>query len=168
MIEEIENCGQLSTIKGTISYSKNQEFSNGFESTFKFGKFEAVGNLSHFGLGFFENINFPIYKSGFYISFIRAEDDDAILKTKANNATPVDGKIKIEEFVIRVPMIEYKTTSKIQLVNDITMSKNIMFNFLDWQCIEQKGVSGSSYSFDITNIYRNINNPKVFYSWFSI
>uniref|UniRef100_A0A1B6KXJ7 Uncharacterized protein n=1 Tax=Graphocephala atropunctata TaxID=36148 RepID=A0A1B6KXJ7_9HEMI len=142
IIEDMENFGQLRTIKGTISYSKNDVFSNGFESTLKFGKFEGVRSLSHFGLGFFENIKFPIYKSGFYISFIRAEDDDAILKTKTGNATPDDGKITIEEFFIRVPMIEYKTTSKIQLINDITRSQNIMFSFLDWQCIDQKGVSG--------------------------
>uniref|UniRef100_A0A1B6EXB8 Double jelly roll-like domain-containing protein n=1 Tax=Cuerna arida TaxID=1464854 RepID=A0A1B6EXB8_9HEMI len=157
MIEEIENCGQLSTMKGTISYSKSDVFSNSFESTFKFGQFEAVGDLAHFGLGFFENVNFPIYKGGFYISFIRAEDDDAILKITGNS---VDGKITINEFFIRVPIIDYKTTSKIRLIDEITKSQNIMFNFLDWQCIEQKGISGTTYSLDITNIYRNISNPK--------
>ena len=83
LIDEVENCGQLSTIKGTITYSKTNDISqNGFESDFK-NKFEAVGNLSHFGLGFFENVNIPIYKGGFNISFIRAKDDNAIFRWKS-------------------------------------------------------------------------------------
>lgn len=166
LIEEIEYLGQLSTIKGTITYSKSEAIShNGFESDFK-NKFEAIGNLSHFGLGFFENVNVPIYKGGFYLSFVRSEDDDAIYRWKSkkddgtfNDATlPDTGKIEIDEFFIRVPIIEYKTTSKIQLINDI--KEKILFHFNHWQCIEQKNITGKTNSFDITNIYRNIYNPK--------
>ena len=163
LIDEVEYPGQLSTIKGTISYSKSDvnTSSNGFNSNFSFGRFEAIGKLSHLGLGFFENVNVPIYKGGFNISFIRAEDDDAIYRyKKGNEALPAAGKITIDEFFIIVPIIEFKTTSKIQLVNEIMKSGKVLFHFKQWQCIEQKGISGTTYNFDITNIYRNIYNPK--------
>jgi len=168
LIEEIENPGQLSTIKGTITYSKSDNVSQtGFESDFK-GKFEAIGNLSHFGLGFFENVHIPIYKGGFNITFIRSEDNDAIFRWKSkkedgtfdNSTLPSSGKITIDEFFIRVPIISYKTTSKIQLINEITKKEKLSFHFNHWQCIEQKNITGKTYNFDITNIYRNINNPK--------
>lgn len=167
LIDEIEYPGQLSTIKGTISYSKNVPINNGFESIFK-SNFEVVGDLSHFGLGFFENVNFPIYKGGFNITFIRNEDNDAIYRWKTKKADgtyddttlPGAGKITIDEFFIRVPIIEYKTTSKIQLINDITQNEKVLFHFNHWQCIEQKGITGKNFSLDITNIYRNVYNPK--------
>jgi hypothetical protein len=168
LIEEIECPGQLSTIKGTITYSKADSVSQtGFESDFK-SKFECIGNLSHFGLGFFENVNIPIYKGGFNITFVRSEDNDAIFrwKTKKTDGSfddttlPAEGKITIDEFFIRVPIISYKTTSKIQLINEITKKEKLSFHFNHWQCIEQKNITGKTYSFDITNIYRNIYNPK--------
>lgn len=170
LIDEIEYPGQLSTIKGTITYSKTEAISNicnGFESDFK-NKFEAVGDLSHFGLGFFENVNIPIYKGGFNITFIRSEDNDAIFrwKTKKTDGTfddttlPTEGKITIDDFFIRVPILEYKTTSKIQLIDEITKKEKLSFHFNHWQCIEQKTITGKTNSFDITNIYRNIDNPK--------
>lgn len=167
LVDEIEYPGQLSTIKGTMTYSKSDPINNSFESSFK-KKFEAIGELSHFGLGFFENIMFPIYKGGFNINFVRSEDNDAIYRWKSKKADgtfddttlPDAGKITIEEFFIRVPIIEYKTTSKIQLINEITMKKNVQFHFNHWQCIEQKNIVGKTNSFDITNIYRNINNPR--------
>lgn len=170
LIDEIEYPGQLSTIKGTITYSTSEKVANicnGFESNFS-KYFEAVGNLSHLGLGFFENVNFPIYKGGFNISFVRSEDNDAIFrwKTKKNDGAlddttlPGAGKITIDEFFIRVPIIEYKTTSKIQYINELTKKEKILFHFNHWQCIEQKNISGKTYGFDITNIYRNIYNPK--------
>lgn len=167
LIDEIEYPGQLSTIKGTLTYSKTDNFNNGFESDFN-KHFEVIGNLSHLGLGFFESVNFPIYKGGFNISFVRSEDNDAIYRWKTKKADgtfddttlPAAGKITIEEFFIRVPIIEYKTTSKIQLINEITKKEKITFHFNHWQCIEQKNIVGKTNSFDITNIYRNINNPK--------
>lgn len=164
IIEDIENVGILSTVKGTLTYSQSDTgiLSNGFKSEFESGgKFEAIGNLSHFGLGFFENVKIPIYKGGFNISFIRAEDDDSIYKWKTGtNALPDDGKIIIEEFFIRVPILDFKTTKKIELVNELVKMQNVLFGFNHWQCIEKTGISGTNFNFDITNIYRNIDVPK--------
>ena len=163
LIDEIEYPGILSTIKGTITYSKTDSVNcNGFESSFNGGNFEAIGDLSHLGLGFFESINFPIYKGGFYLSFVRSEDDDAIYRWKkdATANLPGAGKITIDEFYIRVPILEFKTIKKIKLIEELTIAKNIIFHFKQFQCIRQSGISGSTYNFDITNIYRNIINPK--------
>src|SRR5436190_19907953 len=73
---------------------------------------------------------------------------------------PGAGKITIEEFYIRVPILEFKTIKKIKFFEEITIAKNIIFHFKQFQCIRQSGISGSTYNFDITNIYRNIINPK--------
>src|SRR5436190_7666419 len=73
---------------------------------------------------------------------------------------PGAGKITIDEFYIRVPIIQFKAIKKIKLIEEITNAKNIIFHFRQFQCIRQSGISGSTYNFDITNIYRNIINPK--------
>src|SRR5436190_796643 len=128
LIDEIEYPGILSTVKGTITYSKTDSvICNGFESSFNSGNFEAIGDLSHLGLGFFESINFPIYKGGFYLSFVRSEDDDAIYRWKkdATANLPGAGKITIDEFYIRVPILEFKTIKKIKLIEELTIAKNI-------------------------------------------
>jgi len=35
----------------------------------------------------------------------------------------------------------------------------ISSNFIKWQCIRKVKVTGNTWNFDITNIYRNLNNP---------
>lgn len=68
--------------------------------------------------------------------FITPDDDDdgdeiCLWKTKKADGTfdettlLREEKITIDEFFIRVPIVEYKPTSKIQLINDITKSEKI-------------------------------------------
>ena len=73
---------------------------------------------------------------------------------------PGQGIITINNNYIRVPIIQFKSIKKIKLIEEITNAKNIIFHFRQFQCIRQSGISGSTYNFDITNIYRNIINPK--------
>lgn len=167
LIDVAEHPGITSSVKSLLSYTQGERhthFTSGFVSSFKGGgKFEALGTLGHLGLGFFEHLHNPMFKGGFEITFTRAEDNDALFHWKEGGVEPDDGKVIIESFVLRVPLVEYSATAKIQLIDKLkTLSDNdkLKYNYLQWQCIEQKGVTGSSFSFDITNLYRNIFNPK--------
>lgn len=169
-IECVEQPGITSTVKSLLTYGnsmKNTLSNNGFSSTFESGgRFEALGTLGHLGFGFFDHLRYPMYKGGFEITFTRAVDDDALYHWKgaASGATePEDGKIVIKSFVLRVPLVEYTATSKIQLIDGLKhlSDKNqLVYNYYQWQCIDKKGVFGSSFSFDITNAFRNVYSPK--------
>jgi hypothetical protein len=169
-IDTVDLPGITSTVKGLLSYSdsmKNVFPSNGFTSKFEGGgKFEAVGTLGHLGLGFFDHLRHPMYKGGMEITFTRAEDNDALFHWKATTTgatEPEDGKVVIKSFILRVPLIEYTATSKIQLIAGIKQlsdKEKLEYAYYQWQCIDKKGVYGSSFNFDITNAYRNIYNPK--------
>ena len=79
LIDECEYPGILSTMKGTLTYSKADAIAltnGGFESRYTECKFIVCGNLGNLGLGFFEDINIPICKGGFLLSFTRAEYND--------------------------------------------------------------------------------------------
>lgn len=170
LIDVVEHPGITSTIKGLVSYSQSQRhtlYSSGFVSSFTGGgKFEAYGTMGHLGLGFFDSLRYPMFKGGFEITFIRAEDDDAIYHWKGAEAgatEPADGKVVIESFTLRVPLVEYAPTSKIQLIDSLKSLSDgdkLVYKYFQWQCIEHKGVTGSTFSFDITNLYRNIFNPQ--------
>lgn len=169
-IDNVDFPGITSTVKGFLNNSdslKNTLSNNGFSSSFQGGgKFEAVGTLGHLGFGFFDHLRYPMYKGGFEITFTRAEDNDALFHwkgTAAGATEPDDGKVVIKSFVLRVPLIEYTATSKIQLIDGIkhlSDKESLIYNYYQWQCIDKKGVYGSSFNFDITNAYRNIYNPK--------
>ena len=162
-IDTVDHPGITSTIKGLLNYSssnKNVLTNCGFTSTFTGGgAFEVVGTLAHLGLGFFDHMRYPMYKGGFEIVFTRAEDNDALYRWKGASATdtiPAAGKINIKSFVLRVPLVEYTTTSKIQLIDGLTKLSErgkLMYDYYQWQCIIQKGVFGHTYNFDITNVY---------------
>lgn len=174
LLDEIEYPGQASTIKGCVSYSSDQNGSlsnSGFRTRFNGGgNFNVLGNLSSLGLGFFEDVKIPVYKGGFEITFTRNNNRDALhrwAKEKDDGTTdettrPGNGKIEIEEFIIRIPIIEYDDISKVQLINELkTFSQNNEYRFIfkSWQCIQHKNISGKTLSIDITNNYRNIRNP---------
>lgn len=170
LIDVVEHPGITSTMKGLVTYKGSQKPNLhicGFESKFQGGgRFEAYGALSHLGLGFLDNLHHPMYKGGFEITFTRAGDNDALYHWKLDTATatePEDGKVVIEEFKLLVPLVDYKATSRIQLINDLkSLSDNgkLVYNYLQWQCIDKKGIFGSNFSFDITGAYRNVYNPK--------
>lgn len=170
LIDSIDMPGITSMIKGLLNYGeqdKNQLINCGFASRYKGGgKFEALGTLGHFGLGFFDRLRYPMYKGGFEITFTRAQDNDALYIWKGEAAgavEPDEGKIVIQSFTLRVPLVEYEQTAKIQLIDGLkTLSDrgSLVYDFNQWQCIDKKGIFGSSFSFDITNVYRNVYNPR--------
>lgn len=175
LIDEVEYPGVTSTVKGIVSYKStdtNWLANNGFISNYNADKksFYACGTLAHLGLGFFDDVKIPIYKGGFVISFIRDTDDctvhrwktmkkDGSLDVLDSSSLPDVGKIVINEFIIRVPMIEFKPRSKIMLVKELTDLQNVQFHFKNWQCIQKPGLSGNTFTFDVTNIFRNVQNP---------
>lgn len=170
LIDTVEMPGITSTVKSFVSYSKSQQqtlAACGFNSKFVGGgRFEVLCSLGHLGLGFFDHMRYPMFKGGFEITFTRADDNDALYHWKGNSATavdPDDGKVIIESFVLRVPLIDYTATAKIQLIDRLKQLSDkggLVYNFYQWQCIDKKGVFGSSFSFDITSLYRNVYNPR--------
>lgn len=172
LIDVVDEVGITSTIKGLTTYSsagENTLYTSGFKSKFDKGvnKFEAMGTLSHLGLGFFDTLRYPLYKGGFEIIFTRAEDNDAIYRwkegTAPNEKTADEGKIKITSFVLRVPLVDYHPAKRATLVDGLKKLSDkgdLQYRYFQWQCIDKFGVFGSSYSFDISNIFRNISNPK--------
>lgn len=174
LLDEIEYPGQASTIKGSVSYPENSSGytqNSGFISKYSGGgKFNVVGNLSDLGLGFFNDVKIPVYKGGFEITFTRNNNHDALYRWASNKADgtldeltrPLNGKIEIEEFLLKIPIIEYDDINKVQLINELkTLSQNNQYRFIfkSWQCIQQKSISGKTLNIDITNNYRNIRNP---------
>lgn len=170
LIDSVDFPGITSTVKGMLSYSENQRKcldGCGFVSKYMGGgQFEALGTLGHLGLGFFDHLRHPMFKGGFEITFTRAEDNDALFRWKsagdAAATEPAEGKVVIESFVLRVPLVEYASTAKIQLLDalkHLSDKNELVYHFYQWQCIDRKGVFGSTFSFDITGVYRNVYNP---------
>lgn len=170
LIDEVEYPGVTSTVKSIVSYSnseRNALSNNGSVSLCTADKstFYVCGDLSHLGLGFFEDVKIPIYKGGFVISFIRDTDNNTIYrwKVKKQDGTitglPAEGKVIINEFLIRVPLVEFESLSKIRMVKELADLKNIPFHFRSWQCIQKPSITGNTFTFDVTNIFRNIQNP---------
>lgn len=170
LIDSVDEPGITSTVKGLVSYSSGQKdtlASNGFISKFTGGgSFEALGTLGHLGLGFFDHLRYPMYKGGFEITFTRAKDDNALYHwkgTETGAVEPADGKVVITSFVLRVPLVEYESSAKTQLIaglKSLSDKDSLIYQYFQWQCIEKKGVFGSSFGFDITGSYRNVNTPR--------
>ena len=57
-----------------------------------------------------------------------------------------------------MPVIEYSDEAKTNLINEL-FNDNNFFQFKKWQCIQKIQVTVNTLNFDITNIYRNVNNP---------
>ena len=80
------------------------------------GKFFVCGILAHLRLAFFEDVNIPNNKAALKLSFRKTENGDDIDKTKT---APTDatsllecGGITINEFIRRVLLLPFKTTTK--------------------------------------------------------
>ena len=122
--------------------------------------------MGDLGLGFFSDITVPIYKGGFEITFTRNSDNNVIYRwksikgdgTEETASLPAEGKVTINKFYLRVPFIEYNSEAKINLIND-PFKENYVFKFKKWQFIQHMTVTGKSLTFDITNIFRNVQNP---------
>jgi hypothetical protein len=119
IIDKIEFTGIASTIKGCVTYpGLNEDNSEAINSGFKVfahegQKFVAVGKLADLGLSFFNDITIPIYKGGFEITFTRNGDNNAIFRwkglkddgTEDPSSLPSEGKVTINNFYLRVPII---------------------------------------------------------------
>jgi len=168
VIDRIDNVGRASLIKGTVSYSADLSgptINCGFQSNYTGGGyFTATGKLSNLCLGFFKDIEYPVYKGGFEIDFLRNSDDDVLFRDKNDQGVLAGaGKVIIDVFNIRIPIVTYDDMSKIKLINELTLlskRNEYMFRFKSWQCIEdKKSITNKSLFIDITNIYRNVHNP---------
>ncbi|KAF0706197.1 Uncharacterized protein FWK35_00029659, partial [Aphis craccivora] len=117
VLDEIENPGVLSTIKGVLCYSVDPNgpiINSGFLSKYKGGgRFNVLTEVSQLGLGFFK-IPYPVFNGDIEINFTRNTDDDALLKKVVIGTE--DGKIS------SIPNCHDK------LPNDIL--QNPGFNFL--------------------------------------
>jgi hypothetical protein len=70
----------------------------------------------------------------------------------------IEGKVTINNFYLRVPIMEYNSDAKNNLINDL-LKENYIFLLKKWQCIQHMKLTGKSLDFDITNIYKNVTNP---------
>lgn len=165
IIDEVDYPGITSTMKHYVTYTKDHnsaaEAAGSLSNYSGGGKFYTLGKLADFGLGFFEDLNIPIFKGGFEINFTRNTDNDALYRWKSDSTQtiPDEGKIIITNFYIRVPIIEYEDNAKIQLLKSLGDSNAYDFEYKTWQCVQHKNVSGKTLNFDITNVYRNFNSP---------
>jgi hypothetical protein len=91
-----------------LNVYNGKAITSGFKShNYEVAKFEAVGNLSNLGLGFFNDIKVPIYRGGFEIIFTRNSDNNVIFRWKGKKADgaedptslPNEGKITIKTFI---------------------------------------------------------------------
>ena len=105
---------------------------SGFKShNYEVKQFEAVGKLGYLGLGFFNDINISIYKGGFEITFTRNNDNSVIYRWKeGDNAStlPTEGKIEIKTFYSIVPIIEFNSETKFNLIGEL-IKNNYFFQF---------------------------------------
>lgn len=161
IVDKVENVGRVSTMYGTITSGEMlNDACSGFKSTWSGGgKFQALGLLSNFGLGFLQDLSFPVYKGGFQILFERNNDDDALYhwKTATVGAVePEDGKIIIEEFTIWIPIIKYKSEHRTKLIQELqTLSKKREYKFYckSLHCYVDKKIPNElTYSRDINNV----------------
>jgi hypothetical protein len=131
LTDDIEFPGIADTIKGCVELPglnvyNGKAINSGFETHSKYEskQFEALGYLGDLGLGFFNDISFPIYKGGLEITFTRNNDNNAIVrwefvKPDKSKETPPEGKVEIKTFYLRVPIIEYNSEAKINLTDEL-------------------------------------------------
>ncbi|KAE9542938.1 hypothetical protein AGLY_002849 [Aphis glycines] len=136
-LDEIENPGVCSTIKGG-------------------GRFNVMGKLSQFGLGWFRDQIYPVFKSDMEIIFTRNTDDDALLKKVVIGTE--DGKIIIDEFSLRIPIIEYNPinisgkTIKLVLTTQYRSSNNPLFAGMVFQTNKLSTQEHDVCEFDHCNV----------------
>nr|WP_295165065.1 hypothetical protein [uncultured Buchnera sp.] len=169
IIDESENTGRVSTVKGYMSYAvdgNGPTQNSGFQSTSEGGgSVELIIPLSHFGLGSMKDIKSPLYNARFEIIFTRNTDDDALILETNTEATADTknikakrGKINILELKVQMQTIEYDEITKIQIVDELIKNPCILA-FKKWQCIEVRNLTGKKIRFDLTNNYRNNEHP---------
>lgn len=162
LVNQVENMGQTSTIKGTVSFAMNGNgltIESGFQSKFTTGAnyFYAFIPLHELGFTYFKDTNFPAY-SGFQLSLVRNENNDAIRR----DAKLPEAKIVLYDAHLIVYPVEYDEPAKVSLIKELTdlSHKNeYILQFKTWQTIMKTGISGKSITLPLTNLYRSNRNP---------
>jgi len=138
---------------------------------YKSSKFETLRFLGRLELGFVNDITIPIYKGGFKILFTRNSDSNVIYlwiptkDGKEDPGLPIEGKITIKTFYLRVPVLEYNSEPKNMLIKEL-LDNRYIFQFKNLECIPMN-VSGTSLNVDITNMIRSTKtNPFEHLSFF--
>jgi hypothetical protein len=137
LIDDVENPGIDSTIKCCVespglNVSNGKAVTSGLKShNYEFKQFEAVGKLADLGLGFL-----IIYKGDIEITVARNSDNNVIYRWKTikadgtmDDATlPAKGKVEIKTFYLRVPIIEYTSETKYNLISEL-VKNDCFFQF---------------------------------------
>jgi hypothetical protein len=153
-------------VKGCVEHAElnvynGKAMASGFKShDYEVKEFEAVGKLADLGLGFFNDISIPIYKGYFEIIFTINSNNNVICRWKKNNAArlPTERKIEIKNVYLRVPIIEYSSEARTNLINDL-VSNSYFFEHTKWRCIQYLRVTGNSLNINITSAYKSVSNP---------
>jgi hypothetical protein len=163
-------------VKGCVEYPglniyNGEAMNSGFKTIIHGGgNFTALGKLCDLGLGFFNDINIPILKGGLEITFTRNSDNNVLYGWKTikqdgsedASTLPSEGKIEINSFYLGMPVREYNSEAKINLIPEL-LKNNYFFQFKKWQCIQHTEVAGKALNINITNIYRNVESPVVIF-----
>lgn len=160
-VDQIEETGVASTVKCCVSH--DGPTANGLLEIKSFksiaihgGYFSALCELSDLGLGFFGDIDVPIYNGSFDIVFRRNDNDNVLCKY--GTTVPNDGKVEINDMHLRVPIVTYEANVKPIIISELTKEPYV-FIFKQWQNIKLYNVSGKTFSHDFTGQYRNTENP---------
>jgi hypothetical protein len=171
LVDDVENPGIASTVKCFVEYLGLNVY-NGKAATFGFKshnyevkQFEAVGKLADLGLEFLNDIDIPIYKGDIEITFTRDSDNNVIYRWKTTKAyrtedatsLPNKGKVEIKTFYLRVPIIEYTSETKYNLISEL-VKDDYFFQFKKFQCLKHTDVVGKTLYLDITT-YKTMTNP---------
>lgn len=177
LVNQVENMGQTSTIKGTVSFALNDSGStivSGFQSqflqnAFKDGNFSAMTPLCELGFTFFKDVNYPCF-SGFQLMLVRNNDKDCVYGSKSKKAdgtfdetlTPGEPTISIDDISLIVYPVEYEETKKAVLMNELqhlSEKNEYIIQFKTWQTIEKPGINGKSVTIPLSTLYRSNKNP---------
>ncbi|KAF6203846.1 hypothetical protein GE061_002181 [Apolygus lucorum] len=170
-VQEVLRPGITSTIKSIVSYKTNDLTNilqnNGYVPENK-NKFCVSGQLSHLGLSFFEHVKIPFDKGGFNITFTRNSDSPCIFRWKSKKtdgtedpaSLPQEGRIVIEEFYIRVPMIDFDKNDKVLIMQDLTEKKIINWNYRKWHCVELPNIGGKdTIEYNVSHLFTKGVSP---------
>ena len=114
IIDEIKVAVIASMVKGCVCYSGvdiyiGETENSGFRAPIHEGQnFEAVGKLGDLGLGFYNDYNAPFHW--------KSKKADG---TEDDSTLPGEGKVIIDTFYFRMPIIEYNNEAKANLINEL-------------------------------------------------
>jgi hypothetical protein len=93
-----------------------------------------------------------IFKGNFDREYVIDIDHNALFRWKSLKDVGTEysaslssaGKVTINTFIIKVPIIEYDSEHKNRLIADLINNDNYFFEFKQWLCIKHTDLSGNS------------------------